>query len=107
MSEIDNAKEAREKIIKKSLTDAGFRKALLADAGAAIEKELGVKLPSGIKVNVLEDTTKVVHLVLPAATNKSELSEAELGKVSGGFGLPSTKQHGCVSSNTNTPGCVG
>ncbi|HOW27332.1 MAG TPA: NHLP leader peptide family RiPP precursor [Elusimicrobiota bacterium] len=106
MSEIKNAKEAREKIIKKALTDAGFRKALLADANAAIEKELGVKLPAGIKVKALEDTATQVHLVLPPASKKEGLSEADLGKVSGGVSF-STKVYACTSSNSQTSGCVG
>ena len=78
--------QARDRILKKALTDAGFKKALLADANSAIEKELGAKLPAGVKIKVVEDTASVVHLVLPAAptVKNSQLSEADLEKVSGG-----------------------
>ena len=49
MIENKNPQEEKTKLLKKALTDAGFKKALLANPNAAIEKELGVKLPAGIK----------------------------------------------------------
>jgi hypothetical protein len=54
----------------------------LANPNAAIEKELGVKLPAGIKIKVVEDTASEVHLVLPEASraNKGELSDTDLNK---------------------------
>jgi hypothetical protein len=75
----------KDKIIKKALTDPAFRKALLADANSALEKELGAKLPAGLKVKVLEDSASQVHLVLPAARTGA-LSDAELDQVRGGTG---------------------
>ncbi len=99
MNEIENAKEAQDKIIKKALTDPAFKKALLADSSAAIEKELGAKLPAGIKVKVVEDTASVVHLVLPAVPGKGELSDMALGKVSGGASL--TEKIHCSSSTVD------
>ncbi|HOW27328.1 MAG TPA: NHLP leader peptide family RiPP precursor [Elusimicrobiota bacterium] len=97
MTGIKNAAEAQEKIIKKALTDAAFKKALLADANAAIEKELGAKLPAGLTVKVVEDSANMVHLVLPATPKKGELSDADLGKVSGG-GQMDTMVKGCSFS---------
>lgn len=54
----------------------------MANPKAAIEKELGVKLPAGIKIKVVEDTTSEVHLVLPETSraNKGELSDTDLNK---------------------------
>lgn len=78
--------DAQEKIVAKALKDAAFRAALLKDANAAVEKELGVKLPAGLKIKVVEDTATTVHLALPAAAKKGELSDADLEKVAGGAG---------------------
>ncbi|HOW27329.1 MAG TPA: NHLP leader peptide family RiPP precursor [Elusimicrobiota bacterium] len=107
MAEIKNAKESQDKIIKKALTDPAFKKALLADANAAIEKELGAKLPAGIKVKVVEDSANTVHLVLPAVPGKGELSEAELGQVSGGFNIPDCGNKMTIPAGATKPGyCV-
>ena len=82
MSEIKNPQELKTKLLKKALTDAGFKKALLANPNAAIEKELVGKLPAGIKIKVVEYTASEVHLVLPEASraNKGELSDTDLNK---------------------------
>ena len=81
--------EAREKIVAKAMKEPAFRAALLRDANAAVEKELGVKIPAGIKIKVVEDTAATIHLALPAP-KKGELSDAELEGVAGGAGGPST-----------------
>jgi hypothetical protein len=52
-----------------------------------------VKVPAGVTVKIVEDSSSVVHLVLPALApaQKGALSEADLEKVSGGAsGLPNT-----------------
>jgi hypothetical protein len=103
--------QARDRILKKALTDAGFKKTLLADANSAIEKELGAKLPAGVKIKVVEDTASVVHLVLPTAptVKNSQLSEADLEKVSGGGSgcsstqMDITQKPGSSCNSTNPP----
>lgn len=67
----------------KAVKDPAFRAALLQDAKSVLEKSLKVKLPADLKVKVVEDNASTVHLVLPAG---AEMSEADLGKVAGGFG---------------------
>lgn len=74
-----------DKILAKAAKDEVFRAALLKNPSAALEKETGVKIPAGMKVNVVEDTAETVHLVLPRPTS-GRLSDAELGGVSGGAG---------------------
>jgi nitrile hydratase alpha subunit len=76
-------------IIAKCWADEGFKQRLLADANAALKAE-GVNVPAGVKVNVLENTDKVINFVLPAIP-KSELSVAELDGVAGG---------GCVDAGS-------
>lgn len=80
-----NDQEIRTKIVSKALTDAAFRAALLKDPNAAVEKALGVKVPGGVKIKVVEDSAAAVHLVLPPAPAKGELGEADLKGVAGGY----------------------
>lgn len=52
------------KLLKKASTDAAFRAALLKDPKAALREAFELEVP-GAKVTVLEDSEKVVHLVIP------------------------------------------
>lgn len=53
-----------KKLLQKASTDAAFRAALLKDPKAALREAFELEIP-GAKVTVLEDSEKVVHLVLP------------------------------------------
>lgn len=75
--------EVKAQITQKAATDEGFRAALLADPRSVVERELEIKVPEGIEVNVLEDGASAVHLVLPPAA--TELDMDELQGVSGGY----------------------
>jgi hypothetical protein len=70
--------ESEAKIVKKALTDAGFRSALLANPKAALEAELGVKLPASLNVTVVQESPNSAFLVLPHSGGGQELSEEEL-----------------------------
>lgn len=77
----------RRKIIERALKDEGFRKQLIANPKAVVEKEFNVNLPADLEVQVLEQDAKKIYLVLPAK-RMEELSEEELRAVSGGTGEP-------------------
>ena len=73
-------------IIAKCWADPGFKQKLLTETHATLKAE-GVELPSGVTVNVLENTTTVVNYVLPsrpAGQSSDELSDADLANVAGG-----------------------
>ena len=72
----------REYISGRAARDEAFRKALLADAFGTVEAEIGVKMPSGMKLVVHEETNEELHLVLPAPV---ELTPQQLQVVSGGW----------------------
>ncbi len=85
------------KVIARAWRDPAYKAKLLSDPHAALA-EAGVEVSAETKLNVLEDTDDITHLVLPAAPNKtSALSNDELEKIAGGdmidpeFGLRGAK----------------
>ena len=72
----------REYISGRAARDETFRKALVADAFGTVEAEIGVKMPSGLKLVVHEESNEELHLVLPAPM---ELTAQQLQTISGGW----------------------
>jgi hypothetical protein len=71
-------------LLARAAADPAFRQALLTDAKAAVERELGVTIPAGKKIVVLQESADVHYLVLPPPAANRELSDRELDAVSGG-----------------------
>lgn len=71
-------------IINKALQDPAFRKELLDDPKTALGKEIGLKASDDFKLQVIEETSNTMCLVLPPA--QGELSDMELEAVAGGKG---------------------
>jgi hypothetical protein len=79
--------ELERRLIEKSLQDESLRQRLLADPRAALEEELGTRLPENIEVRVVEETADTIYLVLPSASpvgEVGELSDQDLEAVAGG-----------------------
>jgi hypothetical protein len=80
--------EMERRLIQRSLEDEAFRQRLLAEPKAAIEQELGSRLPESIEVRVVEESADTIYLVLPsrsADAQGGELSDQELDAVAGGM----------------------
>lgn len=79
--------EMESRIIQRSLQDEDFRQQLLADPKAIVERELGTRLPEGVRVVAVEESADTIYLVLPSASllgdEGGELSDQELESVSG------------------------
>ena len=69
-------------VVAKSWQDEAFKKRLLANP-AAVMKEVGMAVPPGVTIKVMENTSTVCYLTLPAKPDK--LSEADLERVAGGY----------------------
>lgn len=77
--------ELQEKIVSKALSDAAYKQELLANPKAAVEKELGITIPEGVAINIMQETGEQVFLVLPYIEDaEGELSEDQLESVAGG-----------------------
>lgn len=77
-----NRQEVEEKLIKKAWADSEFKKQLLSDPKAVIEKEMGKSLPENFVVKVVEETDNTAYIRIPR--NPEELSDNEMDNVSGG-----------------------
>lgn len=77
----DEQSKRLSQLIAKAWADDNFKKKLLSDPASVLKAE-GVELPAGMRVQAVEDTQTVHHLVIPA--KPTELSEEELEKVAGG-----------------------
>jgi hypothetical protein len=92
--------EIEGRLIQRSLEDDAFRRRLLEDTRAAVEEELGTRLPEGVEVRAVEEMADTIYLVLPnasAAGETAELSDQELEAVAGGYVNPrvSTSDEAC------------
>jgi hypothetical protein len=89
MSEATGRAEMERRLIEKGLEDESFRQRLLEDPKAAVEEELGTRLPEDVRVVAMEETADTVYLVLPLrstdAQEAGELSDRELEAVAGGW----------------------
>jgi len=50
--------EVERTLVQRSLQDEDFRRRLLDDPKAAVEQELGKRLPEGVQVRVVEETAQ-------------------------------------------------
>ena len=89
MSEGSGRQEMERRLIAKSLEDEAFRQRLIEDPKAAVERELGKRLPEEVRVVALEETQDTIYLVLPSTPmvgrEDEELSDQDLESVAGGF----------------------
>jgi len=61
-----------------------FRARLLADPRAVVSELIGTAVPESVEIEVHEESLTHVHLVLPCASRRGELVDADLELVAGG-----------------------
>jgi hypothetical protein len=87
MALMNQRQQLEQKLIEKALRDEAFKKLLIENPSAAIEKEFNIKMPQSIRLKVLEEDAKTVFMILPYTSGSGEsieLTEGELESVSGG-----------------------
>jgi hypothetical protein len=71
--------DVQEKIIVQAMKDDAFRQRLLNNPKMVLERELRLSLPPGVDVQVHEETTATIHLVLPPLLGEpQEVDDADL-----------------------------
>ena len=70
--------------------DAAFAEKLRANPRAVIEELCGRKLPESLTIEVHENDGRTWHVPLPDETSGKELSDDQLGKLSGGISAVAT-----------------
>lgn len=106
--------ELEQKLIEQAWGDETFKQELINNPKAVINRESRQQLPEELEVEVLQETTNKVYLVLPEnpaqVTDEAELSEENLERIAGGinicptgwgFGLTGISQ--CIN-NSKTEG---
>lgn len=84
---------------KRAAEDPAFRQMLLSNPREALKQETGLALPAKFEVNVVEESSDHLYLVLPA--EHGELSDLELETMAGGVVHGSSQK---ISLNVNTGG---
>jgi hypothetical protein len=80
-------REARRRLLRKSIEDESFHRELVRNPKPTIEREFGTSLPENVNVMVHETDPDTIHLVLPSRSHLDsgfDLSEEVLETVSGG-----------------------
>lgn len=102
-----NRHEIERQLIEKASADPAFRQRLLDDPKDAVADLLGVPLPPGMNITVLEETPGQHYLVLPPAPPSVDalpLDELDLALVGGGRTL---RPHLLVGRCDNVNPCGG
>ena len=77
------------RLVEKSLQDEEFCQRLLENPKAAVEDELGTRLPEDVRMVAVEETADTAYLVLPFVSTEAqetgELSDQDLEAVAGGW----------------------
>jgi hypothetical protein len=79
MSEATGRAEMERRLVQRSLQDDAFRQRLLSDPKAAVEDELGTRLPEEVRVVAVEEATDTVYLVLPNVSAAGGTGELSIG----------------------------
>ncbi len=80
--------ELLAEMTKKAMTDMEFRKEVLEDATAALEKLAGRALPKGVTLKCIErDPSYQSTFVLPDIVDEEKMDDERLAQVAGGISL--------------------
>ena len=97
---MNQRQQLEQQLIEKAMKDESFRRHLIENPGAAIEAEMGIKIPESISIKVLEESQQTFYIILPARKKEGEdeLTETELEQVAGGY----TGDITCFADSWNT-----
>ncbi|GLV60055.1 hypothetical protein KDH_68780 [Dictyobacter sp. S3.2.2.5] len=79
--------QADQRIVDKVMRDPAFRQRLLSDPKRALKEAFDIDVPAGANIHVHEASPSEIHMIIPAAQQRSsrDLSDAELASAVGGM----------------------
>lgn len=80
----EQVNNAIAKVGTKAATDKAFRELVLHNPNEAIKKTVGMELPAGFTIKVIENAPGIDQTYVLPDFRGGELSEADLEKVAGG-----------------------
>jgi hypothetical protein len=97
-------RELEAELTRRAWQDEAFRRGLVDDPKGTLERELGVRIPAGIALTVIEESPTSRYLVLPPRppSGDRELSDAELETAAGA----GTDYSWCTSLDENCQYCT-
>jgi hypothetical protein len=87
-----------EQLLSRAERDPEYRKQLIEDPSSAIEEELGIDLPEGIRVTVVQEGPNEAILVMPRHLEPGQLGDEELLAVAGAGGGCGTEGNSAAGS---------
>lgn len=81
----NTAREIYGKVIAKAWTDKEFKSKLMSDPKSALAG-MGIDIPVGMTIKVVEDAPNSTTLVLPAPPKEGEIAMEDLESIVGGTG---------------------
>ena len=92
----EKMEQAYQQVVQKAVTDADFRKELLANPNKAIEKVTGIPVPEEYHIRIIEqDPAYQGTYFLPAFVGE-EISDEDMAAVAGGVGDPCNNKGNCA-----------
>ena len=85
MNKLEQGKKIGQ-VITKAWNDDSFKQRLLADTMAVLKEE-GVQVPAGLEVKAVENTEKLVHMIIPLKPVSSEFLDETLLLIAQGSGF--------------------
>lgn len=87
MSEQITRGQAQDLLANLSKREPTFREALLKDPKTTVEAQLGVKIPTSVTLDVVEETSTTMYVVVPFVPKAGgQLSDKALEEIAGGAG---------------------
>ncbi len=84
-----NREEALAPVVAKAWKDEKFKKELISNPKAVINKEFGVQIPDNVNVKVVEENANNLYIILPMKPQREgELTDEQLEAVAGGACVP-------------------
>jgi len=96
-----NRETIAKQLIDRAMTDDAFRQELLGDPNGVVEREVGISLPPGLQLKVLEEQPDTTYLVLPPREQRGArgLSDEQLETAAGLTGWAKTWDNMCYTDS--------